>query len=78
MPWYKETVMSQRREFIKLIEGSINKVSDVCRRFGISRRTGYKWLNRFEAEGEEGRPQGPHWEGDPSSRPKDLDDGGTC
>jgi len=39
MPWYKETVMSQRREFIGLIEGSI-KVSDACRRFGISRRTG--------------------------------------
>jgi len=53
MPWYKETVMSQRREFIGLIEGSI-KVSDACRRFGISRRTGYKWLDRFEAQGEGG------------------------
>jgi transposase len=53
MPWYKETVMSQRREFIGLSEGSI-KVSDACRRFGISRRTGYKWLDRFEAQGEGG------------------------
>lgn len=53
MPWYKETVMSQRREFVGLI-GSSAKVSDACRRFGISRRTGYKWLDRFEAEGEEG------------------------
>ena len=52
MPWYKETIMSQRREFIGLIESSV-KVSDACRRFGISRRTGYKWLGRFEAEGEE-------------------------
>ena len=30
MPWYKETVMSQRREFIGLIESSV-KVSDACR-----------------------------------------------
>jgi transposase InsO family protein len=61
MPWYKETVMSQRREFIGLIGGSV-KMSDACRRFGISRTTGYKWLDRFKAEGDEGL-------GDRSRRP---------
>jgi transposase InsO family protein len=53
MPWYKETVMSQRREFVGLA-GSSMKLSDACRGFGISRKTGYKWLDRFEAGGEEG------------------------
>jgi transposase InsO family protein len=53
MPWYEETVMSQRREFIGLAGVSM-KVSVACRGFGISRKTGYKWLDRFEAGGEEG------------------------
>ena len=28
--------------------------SDLCQRFGISRKTGYKWVRRFEEEGHEG------------------------
>lgn len=73
MPWYKETVMSQRREFIGLIESSV-KVSDACRRFGISRRTGYKWLGRFEAEGEEAledRSRRPLWS--PNKTPAEVE-----
>lgn len=53
MPWYEETVMSQRREFIGLAGVSM-KVSVACRGFGISRKTGYKWLDRYDAGGEEG------------------------
>lgn len=62
MPWYKETIMSQRREFVRLIEIS-DTMSDVCRRFGISRKTGYKWLHRYQAAGMEGledRSRRPH------------------
>jgi transposase InsO family protein len=43
--------MSQREEFIALaMQGGAN-ISALCRQFGISRRTGYKWLNRFRESG---------------------------
>lgn len=50
MPWYKETIMSQKLEFVRLAEIS-DTLSNACRRFGISRKTGYKWLARFKASG---------------------------
>lgn len=53
MPWYKETIMSQKRDFIRLLEISAS-MSSVCRRFGISRKTGYKWLDRFRTLGQAG------------------------
>lgn len=46
MPWKATCAMSLRREFVALatLEGA--NVSELCRRFGISRKTGYKWLGR--------------------------------
>ena len=51
--WYEETVMSQRREFIGLAGVSM-KVSVACRGFGISRKTGYEWLDRLKREERKG------------------------
>ena len=31
----------------------------LCRRFGISRKTGYKWVERFELKGAGGLDDGP-------------------
>ena len=45
MPWGNKTVESLREEFIIAAESSSN-FSSVCREFGISRRTGYKWIDR--------------------------------
>jgi transposase len=62
MPWHEVTVMSQRSEFIGLVKIA-GRMSEICRRFGISRKTGYKWLSRFLDAGEEGlsdRPRRPH------------------
>jgi hypothetical protein len=39
MPWEEVTLMSQKREFIRLAEIS-DSLTDVCRSFGISRKTG--------------------------------------
>lgn len=50
MPWEEVTRMSQKREFIRLAEIS-DSLSDVCRGFGISRKTGYKWLDRYRTLG---------------------------
>lgn len=43
-----------RERFIKLVEDGGLPFAHVCARFGISRKTGYKWLNRFRAEGPAG------------------------
>jgi len=49
MPWSEVSRMDSRAEFTKLalVEGA--NVSALCRRFGISRKTGYKWLGRVAA-----------------------------
>jgi len=50
MPWKESSVMDERLRFVaKVVEGE--PVSDVCRQFGISRKTGYKLLNRYREEG---------------------------
>jgi transposase InsO family protein len=49
MPWREVSVMEQRREFVKLaVQDGVNR-RELCRRFGISAVTGYKWLSRFAA-----------------------------
>lgn len=47
MPWENKTVEELREEFIAAAKASCN-FSKVCREFGITRKTGYKWLNRSE------------------------------
>jgi transposase InsO family protein len=49
MPWQERTVMSQRQEFVALAAQDGTNVSAVCARYGISRKTGYKWLARAAA-----------------------------
>ena len=54
MPWKHVTPMSQRKEFVSLAMVDGVNMSRLCRRFEISRKTGYKWLARVGAEGETG------------------------
>ena len=54
MPWKEMSTMSQRVEFAVLASLEGANMSALCRRFGISRETGYKWRTRYEAEGESG------------------------
>lgn len=42
------------REFVNSAQKRDEPFTAVCARFGVSRKTGYKWLNRFRAEGEAG------------------------
>ena len=50
MPWRQRSAMEERLRFIaRLIEGEA--MTDLCREFGISRKTGYKMLNRYKDEG---------------------------
>ena len=50
MPWKECSVMDERVRFVgRLLDGEA--MSDVCREFGISRKTGYKIFNRYRQEG---------------------------
>ena len=50
MPWRECSVMEERLLFVaRLLEGEA--MSEVCRQFGISRKTGYKIFNRYKDEG---------------------------
>ncbi len=54
MPWMVREVMSLRREFVQLAAQPGSNIRELCRRFGISPRSGYKWIRRSNEEGEAG------------------------
>src|SRR3954467_11879428 len=53
MPWRAITPMSLRFEFVILASEASLAFSELCRRYGISRKTGYKWLARYKEAGAE-------------------------
>jgi len=60
MPWECRTVEEVRKEFVQAANSSRN-FSAICREFGITRRTGYKWLNRESMSNQSRRPhRSPH------------------
>jgi len=63
MPWKVKTMMESRRELVELALGAGSNMSELCRRFGVSRKTAYKWMRRYEESGVSGL-------GDHSRRPK--------
>ncbi len=56
MPWSHHTVTDQRKEFVQLAHMPDTNISELCRRFEISRKTGYKWLARANCEDGSRRP----------------------
>jgi transposase InsO family protein len=54
MPWLEVNTMTLRREFVMLAQQEDPNISGLCKFFGISRKTGYKWLNRFDEYGDAG------------------------
>jgi transposase InsO family protein len=46
--------MHERVRFVSDVERDELTVSELCERYGISRKTGYKWLERFEDNGAQG------------------------
>lgn len=54
MPWQEVSTMSLRSEFVMLASQPEANRRALCRRYGISPKTGYKWLRRYAAEGPTG------------------------
>ncbi len=51
MPWMETHPVLQRHEFIAAMLRGDESMAELCERFGISRKTGYKWKERFELLG---------------------------
>jgi transposase InsO family protein len=62
MPWQEYSIMQQRQDFVAMAGLEGVSVAELCRRFGISRKTGYKWLTRAAAgeTGVQNRSRRPH------------------
>jgi putative transposase len=54
MGWMETCAVNERMRFVMMVERQEETFAAVCRRFGVSRRTGYKWLMRYQARGVEG------------------------
>ena len=63
MPFAETHVMEERKRFIEEAHSSVRSFAAVCDRYGISRKTGYKWMDRW-------RQAGPSGLEDRSSRPR--------
>jgi transposase InsO family protein len=63
MPWKERRIMSLKTEFVRRATQPDANIAALCREFGISRQTGYKWLRRFKKQGPDGledRSRRPH------------------
>jgi len=70
MPWKGVTVSEQRERFIEDYQLNYYSVTDLAERFGISRKTANKWIDRFKQYGHDGyhersrRPNSCPWQTD--------------
>ena len=54
MPWKEVRLVDERVHFITEVNESQESFAALCRRFKISRKTGYKWCDRYEELGPAG------------------------
>ena len=60
MSWSETTAMEQRIQFIRDWRAGVHSVSDLCALYGVSRKTGYKWAQRYVEEGPDGLIERSH------------------
>ncbi len=60
MPWMETNVQEERLRFIAAWKTGGWNMTELCRDLGISRKTGYKYLERYEAEGLDGLKDRSH------------------
>jgi hypothetical protein len=63
MPWRETSPMEQRLEFVREYATELFTMSELVEQYGISRKTGYKCLERYAAAGASGlqdRSRRPH------------------
>src|SRR5256886_204135 len=63
MPWMETAPVEQRERFVRDHREDLYPMTELCARYGVSRKTGYKWLARFDAAGRQGlrdQSRAPH------------------
>ena len=54
MPWSQTSPMDQKLQFVAECLREVFSISELCERFGVSRKTGYKWIERYLRNGAAG------------------------
>src|SRR3954468_21531578 len=54
MGWMETCAVDERMRFVIAVEEQGESFAALCRRFEVSRKTGYKWLGRYQELGVEG------------------------
>ncbi len=75
MPWKETQMMNQRTEFVLRAMRNVEPFNALCREYGISRKTGYKWKQRFCEKGLDGLSDQSR---KPQSSPNELDEDTVC
>jgi putative transposase len=75
MPWEQSLPMDQKTQFVAEYLRATISFTELCDRYGISRKTGYKWIDRYQAAGPAGlaeRSRRPHSSPDQTPEPVRL------
>ena len=51
MGWMETCAVDERMRFVMAVEREEESFAALCRRFQVSRKTGYKWVERYEEAG---------------------------
>jgi putative transposase len=60
MPWRETCRMDERVQFISRVLAGDEAMAALCREYGVSRKTGYKWLGRYHQDGVAGLEERSH------------------
>ncbi|SRR5713101_1272762 len=60
MPWQERSLMDGRLRFVQDVRRPGWSIAEVCRRYQVSRKTGYKWLERYAKAGPAGLDDRSH------------------
>jgi putative transposase len=60
MPWKKVLPMEEKMAFIIKVKEGVGSFAAICRQYGVSRRTGYKWWRRYQKGGLAGLEERSH------------------
>ena len=60
MPWREVCPMEQKMRFIAAAMAEEESMAALCEEFGVSRKTGYKWLMRYRERGAAGLEDASH------------------
>src|SRR5574341_1668783 len=64
MPWKRTCPMDEKIKFIAAVKSGQDSFAQICREFQVSRKSGYKLMQRYEQESERGlkeRSRAPHY-----------------